>query len=45
MGMITRMLTGLLLRSAWLLGPDRGERLEGLVAEASETRAGWRRVA
>ena len=45
MAMITRMLIGLLRRSAWLLGPDRGEWLEGLVAEASETRAGPARVA
>ncbi len=39
MGMITRMLTGLLLRPAWLLGPDRAKWLEWLVAEASQTRA------
>jgi hypothetical protein len=45
MAMITRMLTGLLTRSAWLLGPDRVEWIEGLVAEASETRAGRARVA
>ena len=45
MAMITRMLTGLLTRSAWLLGPDRAEWIEGLVAEASETRAGRARVA
>ncbi|MGO9899762.1 MAG: hypothetical protein ACLP0J_08735 [Solirubrobacteraceae bacterium] len=42
---ITRMLTGLLLRSAWLLAPSRAEWIEGLVAEASEPRAGPRRVA
>ncbi|MGP0050566.1 MAG: hypothetical protein ACLPZR_17170 [Solirubrobacteraceae bacterium] len=44
MTIITRMLTGLLTRSAWLLGPDRAEWLEGLVAEATETRAGRARV-
>jgi hypothetical protein len=44
MGMITRVLTGLLTRSAWLLGPDRARWLEGLVAEATESRAGRARV-
>ncbi len=44
MSVIARMLTGL-LRSAWLLGPDRAEWLEGLVAEATEARAGRGRVA
>lgn len=39
-GLIARMLTGLLMRSAWLLGPDRAEWLEGLIAEAPETQAG-----
>jgi hypothetical protein len=40
MSVIARMLTGLLMRSAWLLGPDRAEWLEGLIAEATETREG-----
>ena len=44
MAMITRMLTGLLTRSAWLLGPDRAEWIEGLVAELSEIRAGRARA-
>jgi hypothetical protein len=43
--MITRMVTRLLTRSAWLLGPDRVEWIEGLVAEASEARAGRARMA
>jgi hypothetical protein len=42
---IARMLTGLLMRSAWLLGPPRAEWLEGLVAEATNIRAGRDRVA
>jgi hypothetical protein len=42
---IARILTGLLLRSAWLLGPDRALWLEGLVAEATEARTGRGRVA
>ena len=45
MSLIARMLTNLLMGSAWLLGPDRAEWLEGLVAEATETRAGRGRVA
>ena len=45
MSVIARILTGLLMRSAWLLGPDRAEWLEGLVAEATETREGRGRVA
>jgi hypothetical protein len=40
MAIVARMLAGLLLRSAWLLPPDRAEWLEGLVAEATETRSG-----
>jgi len=42
---ISRLLTGLLMRSAWLLGPARAEWLEGLVAEATHIRAGRDRVA
>jgi hypothetical protein len=45
MSLIARMLTSLLMGSAWLLGPDRAEWLEGLVAEATETRGGRGRVA
>ena len=41
---VARMLGGLLLRSAWLLPPDRAEWLEGLIAEAAETRSGRGRV-
>jgi hypothetical protein len=45
MSLIARMLTSLLMGSAWLLGPDRAEWLEGLVAEATQTRGGRGRVA
>jgi hypothetical protein len=45
MSLIARMLTSLLTRSAWLLPPARAEWLEGLVAEATETRTGRGRVA
>ena len=45
MSLIARMLTSLLMGSAWLVGPDRAEWLEGLVAEATETRGGRGRVA
>ena len=45
MSLIARMLTSLLMGSTWLLGPDRAEWLEGLVAEATETREGRGRVA
>ncbi len=44
MARITRMLTGLLTRSAWLLPEDRAEWLEGLVAETNELRQGRARV-
>ena len=44
MARITRMLTGLLTRSAWLLPEDRAEWLEGLVAETDELRQGRARV-
>lgn len=39
------MLSGFLMRSAWMLPPDRAEWLEGLVAEAAEFHAGRGRVA
>jgi len=45
MALITRMLTGLLTRSASLLARDPAEWTEGLVAAASEIRAGRARVA
>jgi len=45
MSLIARILTGLLMGSAWLLGPERAEWLEGLVVEATETREGRGRVA
>ncbi len=45
MGLIARMLAGLLMRSGWLLPHGRADWLEGLVAEAAATRAGRGRVA
>jgi hypothetical protein len=45
MGLIARMLAGLLMRSAWLLPHGRADWLEGLVGEAAATRAGRGRVA
>ncbi|MBV9168303.1 MAG: hypothetical protein JO342_19365 [Solirubrobacterales bacterium] len=43
--MLARVLTGLLMRSVWLLPAERAEWLEGLVAEPAQTGAGRSRVA